>query len=236
MPGGRGQPHRHRRRLLRRAGRGDRRRGAPGPPGRGAAGHQGPDADGRRAERRRAFPPPCHLRLRGQPAPPRHRPHRPLPGARVGRPDPARGDPGGAGPARQLGQGPLRRRVQLRRLAADEGAGHGGEARPAAVRQPADLLLAAGPRGRVRAHPARRRPGPGRPGLEPAGRRPAVRQVPQGSRRPRRARGSSPTGASRRSTTRKACTTPSRSWSRSPSSTACPPPRWPWPTPWASRP
>jgi aryl-alcohol dehydrogenase-like predicted oxidoreductase len=24
--------------------------------------------------------------------------------------------------------------------------------------------------------------------------------------------------------------------SRSPSSTACPPPRWPWPTPWASRP
>ena len=57
-----------------------------------------------------------------------------------------------------------------------------------------------------------------------------------GVTRPRRARGSSPTGASRRSTTRKGCTTPSRSWSRSPSSTACPRPRWPWPTPWASPP
>jgi aryl-alcohol dehydrogenase-like predicted oxidoreductase len=35
---------------------------------------------------------------------------------------------------------------------------------------------------------------------------------------------------------RKASTTRSRSWSRSPSGTACPPPRWPWPTPWANRP
>jgi aryl-alcohol dehydrogenase-like predicted oxidoreductase len=33
-----------------------------------------------------------------------------------------------------------------------------------------------------------------------------------------------------------ASTTSSRSWSRSASSTACPPPRWPWPTRWASRP
>jgi hypothetical protein len=35
---------------------------------------------------------------------------------------------------------------------------------------------------------------------------------------------------------RKACTPSSRSWSRSPNSTACRPPRWPWPTPWPSRP
>ena len=51
---------------------------------------------------------------------------------------------------------------------------------PAAFRQPADLLLAAGPRGRVRADPARGRSGPRGARLEPAGRRPAVRQVPQG--------------------------------------------------------
>ncbi len=38
---------------------------------------------------------------------------------------------------------------------------------PAAFRQPADLLLAAGPRGRVRADPARRRSGPRGAGLEP---------------------------------------------------------------------
>ena len=41
-----------------------------------------------------------------------------------------------------------------------------------------------------------------------------------GVSRPRRARGSSPTGASHRSTTPKVCTTPSRCWSRSPGSTA----------------
>ena len=48
-------------------------------------------------------------------------------------------------------QGPLRRALELRRLAADEGARHVRPARPAALRQPADLLLAAGPRRRVRA-------------------------------------------------------------------------------------
>ncbi len=180
MPGRRGEPHRHRRRLLRRPVRGDRGPGPAGAPGRGTRGYQGADADGPRAERRRAVPPPRHLRLRGQPAPPRHRPHRPVPGARVGRPDPARGNPARAGPAGLLRQGALRGGVQLRLLAADEGAGHRGAPGPAAVRQPADLLLAAGPRGRVRADPARRRPGPGRPGVEPAGGRAALRQVPQG--------------------------------------------------------
>ena len=43
-------------------------------------------------------------------------------------------------------QGPLRGGVQLRRLAAAEGARHRRQAPLAAVRQPADLLLAAGPR------------------------------------------------------------------------------------------
>ena len=112
-----------------------------GPPGPGAAGHQGPDADGPRAERRRALPPPRHHRLRGQPAPPRHRPHRPVPGARVGRPDPARGDPAALDLLVQSGKVRYVGRLQLRLLAADEGAGHGRAPGPAAVRQPADLLL-----------------------------------------------------------------------------------------------
>ena len=43
------------------------------------------------------------------------------------------------------------------------------------VRQPADLLLAAGARRRERARPAHRRPGPRDPGVEPARRRPALR-------------------------------------------------------------
>ena len=81
----------------------------------------------------------------------RHRLHRPLPGARVGRPDAARGDARRARPPRQLGQGPLHRLLQLRRLAADEGARHLRAARPPALRLAADLLLAAGARRRVRA-------------------------------------------------------------------------------------
>ena len=52
---------------------------------------------GRGPERFRAVPSPHHLRLRGQPAPPGHRSHRPVPGTRVGRPDPAGGDPARAG-------------------------------------------------------------------------------------------------------------------------------------------
>ena len=59
---------------------------------------------------------------------------------------------------------------------------------PRALRQPADLLLAAGARRRVRAGPRRARPGRRDPGLEPAGRRPAVGQVPPRAGRARRAR------------------------------------------------
>ena len=79
-----------------------------------------PMGDG--AERRRPLPPPPDRRVRGEPAAPRDRPHRPLPGARVGRADAARGDDGGARLARAQRQGALRRGVQLLRLAADEGA------------------------------------------------------------------------------------------------------------------
>ena len=84
------------------------------------------------------------------------RPHRPLPGARVGRPDAARGDARGARRARPRGQGPLHRLLQLFRLASHEGARHRRARRQLALRQPADLLLAAGARRRVRAGPDRR--------------------------------------------------------------------------------
>ena len=236
-----GHPHRHRRRLLQRAGRGYRGRGPQGrhdavllatkvrmPMGRGpndAGLSRHHVISGCEASLRRLGTE--HIDL--------YQVHE------WDEPYPARGAfPGkAAGPARRPvgGQGPLCGRVQLRLLAADEGAGHGREVRPAAVRQPADLLLPAGPRGRVRAHPARGRPGPGRAGVEPAA--PGMGCCPArtaGVTRPRRARGSSPTGASRRSTIRKASMTPSRSWSRSPSSTASRPPRSPSPTSWPSPP
>ena len=142
---------RHRRRLL----GGPRRRRSSGTALEGPARprrarHQGAHADGRRAERRRPLPPSPDRRLRGEPAPPRHRPHRPLPGPRVGRADAARGDAARARHARAVGQGPLRRLLQLRRLADDEGARGLRPARLPAVRLPAGLLLAAGARRGVR--------------------------------------------------------------------------------------
>ena len=73
-----------------------------------------------------------------------HRLDRPLPAARMGRPDPARGDAGGARRPRPQRQGPLCRLLQLLRLAADEGARRSASAqRPGALRQPADPLHAA---------------------------------------------------------------------------------------------
>ena len=96
--------------------------------------------------------------------------------------------------------------------------------RPAALRQPADLLLAAGARGRVRAGARRARPGSGDPRLEPARRRPAVGQVPPRRRSPRRA-ATSPTGASRRSATASSSTTSSTRWWRSARATASRPRR-----------
>ncbi len=86
-PRRRRQPRRHRRRLLRGPVRGDHRRGprCGRPPRPRPARDEGAHADGRRAERRGPLAPPPHRRLRGEPAPPARRPHRPLPGARVGR-------------------------------------------------------------------------------------------------------------------------------------------------------
>ena len=68
------------------------------------------------------FAAPPDRRLRGQPEAARHRLHRPLPGAPMGRRDAARGDARGARRPRPRRQGPLRRLLELLRLAHDEGA------------------------------------------------------------------------------------------------------------------
>ena len=137
-------------------------------------------------ERRRAVPAPHHARGRGQSASARHRLHRPLPGARVGRAHAAGGDAVRARRAGAVGQGPLHRLLELHRPAADEGAVDLRPARLGVLRQPADLLLAAGPRRRERADPDRHRGRARDPGLESAGRRSALRQVPARAGRARR--------------------------------------------------
>ena len=76
------------------------------------------------------------------------------------------------------GEGALPGGVELRRLAADEGAVRRRRLRLRAVRGPAGLLLARVAGRRVRACPALRRPGPRHPRLVAAGRRPGFRQVP----------------------------------------------------------
>ena len=57
-------------------------------------------------------------------------------------------------------QGPLRRLLELRRLAGDEGARDCRPHRAAAIRQPAGAPVAPGTRGRVRDRPLGHRPGP----------------------------------------------------------------------------
>ena len=122
---------------------------------------------------------PHHRGLRGQPAPARHRLDRPLPGARVGRPDAARGDARGARHARARRQGPLRRLLELRGLAADEGARRlrAPTASSRFVSQQIYYSLQAR-EAEYELVPASRRPGRRHPRVEPAGRRPALGQVP----------------------------------------------------------
>ncbi len=179
------QPHRHRRRLLRRPVGGDPRPGAGPQPRRRAGRHQGADADGRRPQRRRPL------------AAPRH----PWREASLRRLDTDYID------LYQVhewdGQTPLEetlsaldhlvRQGKVRYIGCSNYAawqlmkalGVERPQRPRAVRQPAGLLLAAGPRHRERAGAGVHRPGPRHPGLEPDRGRAAVRQVPpRGGRRP----------------------------------------------------
>ena len=84
--------------------------------------NQGALSDGGGAERPGPLPLAPHPRMRGEPEAAANRRHRPLSGASVGRPDAARGNHGGARQPRARGQGPLRRLLELFRLACDEGA------------------------------------------------------------------------------------------------------------------
>ncbi|CAA9349442.1 MAG: Putative oxidoreductase, partial [uncultured Frankineae bacterium] len=178
---GRRHARRHRRRLLHRGVRDDHRPLAGLPPGRGArpgrAGHQGPVPDGRRAQRRRHLAAPPAARPRRLPEPPGRRARRPLPAARLGPADPARGD---AALPRRRGarrQDRLPRAVELHRLAGAEGGRRGGAGAPGRARDAPACLQPAGARHRARDRPClraqRARPAP----LEPARWRVAVGQV-----------------------------------------------------------
>ena len=233
---GRDQPDRHRRRLLLgRVGGDPRRRSLEGrrdavlvtTKARMKMG-EGPNDAGLSRQ---------HLitRLRGQPEAAGHRLDRPLPAARVGRPDAAGRDAAGAGRPRPRGQGPLCRLLQLYRLAADEGAGRHRAAGPRALRQPADPLHAGGARGRIRAGADRGRPGGRHHGLEPARRRPAQRQIPP---RPTASAGfAAPHRLGRAADPRRGPALRHRRgrWWPSPASAAPRRRRWRWPGCWAGR-
>ena len=186
-PRRRRQPHRHRRRLLGRTVRGDPRRGARRRPRRRAHRHQGADADGRRAERRRA------CRGTTSSAPPR-------PACAGSAPTTSTSTRCTSGTGRRRSRRPCSALDDLVRSGKVRYVGCSNYAawqlmkalgivrapRLRAVRQPAGLLLAAEPRRRDRDRAAVDRPGPRHPGVEPARRRAAVRQVPARRRGARR--------------------------------------------------
>ena len=120
--------------------RGDGGRGDQGKARTGPAGDQGAVSDGARPERHRAVAPPPDECLRREPEAAGGRPHRPVSAPRLGWLHPDRGDHGGAGVSRRLGQGPLYRRVEFHRLAAHESARGRRPGRQRALRQPADPL------------------------------------------------------------------------------------------------
>ncbi len=124
--------------------------------------------------------PPPHRRLRGQPASgcgtdwiDLYQVHR------VGRPDAARGDAGGPRHARHIRQGPLHRLLQLLRLAHHEGpsASPTGRAYQRFVSQQIHYSLQAR-EAEYELVPISLDRGARHPGVEPARRRPAQRQVP----------------------------------------------------------
>ena len=178
---------RHRGRLLRGGVREDPRQGA-GPASQATscsrprcAGASGP---GREPARTVAA---AHPRVdRRQPQAPRHRLGRPLSDPRRRRGDAARRDPARARRRRALRQGPLRRVLEPRGVAARQGQRARGEARLGALRVAAGLLHDRRARSRARARAAAQGPADGAHGLEPAGRGTPQRQVlarRQGARR-----------------------------------------------------
>lgn len=191
------QLRRHRRRVLRRCLRGDRRQGSQGPPRGRLPGDEVLHADGPgRPQPARRLPALDHPRGRELPASPRHRPHRPLPGPppqpRHGR----RGDPRRPVRPRPPGKGPLHRLLVLLRLP-DRRSPMDLVGTPAgAVRDRAATVLAPGPRHRGRRPAHRAPPRNGHPHLQPALRRLALGTLPQERHRGPRVRGPPPRPAS----------------------------------------
>ena len=211
------QLRRHGRRLLERRVGGDRRQGARRPAGRDRARDQVPRSDGRRPEPEGELAPVDRAGGRQQPAPPRHRLDRPLPG-----PPPRprlrhRRDARRADRPRAGRQDPLPRELDLPGPRDRRGTVDGRAAQPRALHVRAAALLAARPRDR-----GGRAAGlqPVRHGRHPVGAargRLAERRLPARARSRRRARGR--TGSPGATTCRGPRTSASsRSRMRSPSS------------------
>ena len=164
--------------------------------------------------------------------------HRPLPTARARPGHPDRRDAGRARRPRPLGQGPLRRLLQLPGLPAGAGARPERGALPGALRLGAAPLQPAVPPDRARAAPALRRRGPGGHPLQPDRRRPAVGQArPVVVARPR---APASRWATRPATTRTATGTTAssprwRSCAKSPNARGSRSSPSPWPGSWPTR-
>ena len=184
------QLRRHRRRLLAGRERGDRRQGAQRPPRRHRAGHEVPRPDGRGRQPQRQLAALDHARGRGLAAPPADRPHRPLPGPPPRPGHRRRGDAVGAHRPRRAGQDPLLRLLDLPGEHDRRGAVGRARPRPGALQDRAAAVQHARARDRERRPAHRPAPRPRRDPVEPAGRRLALRPLPQGRRscRSRRAR------------------------------------------------
>ena len=139
---------------------------------------------GRRSQHERELAPLDPARVRGQPAAPRHRLHRPVPDAPPASRHRHRRDPRRAHRPGASGQGPLHRELHLPRLGDRRGAVGVRAAQPRALRVRAAAVLDPRARHRGRRAPhvreVRHRGDP----VEPARRRLAVGQVAQGCRRP----------------------------------------------------
>ncbi len=117
---------------------------------------------------------------RGVAPPAADRLDRPVPDPLLGRDHAARGDGLDPRRPRARGEGPVRRREQLHRLAARHRARRGARARLGAVRLAAAAVLTGVPRHRARAAPARGPHRSRRPAVESARWRSALGQVPPG--------------------------------------------------------
>ena len=225
-PRRRHQLHRHRRRVLGRRVGGDRRQGDRRPARRHRARHQVLRADGQRPQHGRRLASLDHARVRGQPAPPEHRPPRPVPGAPSRSERRHRRDARRAERPRAPGQGALPRQLHLARVGDRRGAVGRRAAQPRAVRVRAAAVL--DPRARHRGRRAADVPAArhGRDPVEPARRWLVVGQVAR--RAASRSPATAPTASRRATTSTNPATsrssrrpTRSGSWPTTPASRSC---------------